>query len=426
MKEHPPFARLVLEQVARVAGLRFDDGRLSTALAVVAEWIESNRISRLEDVDARAREQLLELLVVHESYFDRDLDQLEIIGRIALTELDHSHSHIRLWSAGCAGGEEAYSLAFMCVARGMLRRVSVLGTDLSAPALHRAAAGRYRNWSVRLGASTPAMRFLVQEGTEYVVPETIRRAVRFEQLNLVEDEFPPDQHVITCRNVLIYLSPAAVATVAAKLANALASDGWLFVAPSDPRLDDYADLVPFITDKGVHYRRRSGSARPVAAPIVRPFSPPQSVSTTKTTRGAPKSRQATTTQPVRPIVDADTVRFLADRGLYEEARQALRQALHAHPLDAEAHFLAAMLEEDARSALDHLERAAYLAPQAPLVHLATGHLHATLGDVKRSRRSYSIAIEMLDALPADSRVQWSDESPAALAAAARNNLSALQ
>lgn len=406
----------LLESLTRPSGLVFQDVRLASALSTVEAWRTRYGIEQAGDADDASRARLLEELVVHESYFDRDLEQRDAIDRLALAELASRHDHLRLWSAGCAAGEETYSLAFLCAGRGLLSRAEILGTDLSRPALARARAGRYRAWSVRLGSMSPALRFLEHDGAEYRVPDEVRRVVRFEQLDLVQDKFPTEQHLITCRNVLIYFDRTAIATVARKLADALADDGWLFVAPSDPRLDEHAPLAATITDRGVHYRKAAMRTRP------RPI----------TGAPAPRVRAPSVAPIARPAVvavpreaPATAIRALADRGATEAAREALAAALALAPLDPELHFLAAMLADDPHAALASIDRAAYLAPEIPLVHLVAGHFHVAVGDNRAARRAYEAAIATLAKLPADQRVPWSDETADMLAAAARRSLAAL-
>ncbi|CAN5448909.1 protein-glutamate O-methyltransferase CheR [soil metagenome] len=418
----------VLDEVNRHAGLFFKDVRLAGAVETIEEWIAEHGIEHAVDVGPGvALDALLEDLVVHESYFDRDIEQLRLVDELVLGGLVRTTEAIRVWSAGCASGEEPYTLAFMLAARGLLPRATILATDLSRPALARARAGRYREWAVRTGAQSPAMRFLVKTGSEWSVPSSIKAAVAFEPLNLVEDAFPEDQHLITCRNVLIYLDRAAIAVVAQKFAAALAPDGWLFVAPSDPRLDPHAALAATVTDRGVYYRR-ADQAKPVTPPPHRPRAsdpPPMFVPPPRIAR-APSA-----TVPPAPKHDTraarDRARVLADRGDDEGARKVLEAAIAATPLDGELYFLEAVLfaADNPEAALACLDRAIYLAPDAPVSYLFAARLRQSKGDRAGARRLYARALDLLDASPPDERVVWSDEPAWIMADACRQALAAL-
>lgn len=427
MRMHDQLVTRALDEVNRHAGLFFKDVRLTGAVETIEEWIAAHGISNPVDIGPGvAFDALLEDLVVHESYFDRDIEQLRLVDELVLAQLARTTDSIKVWSAGCASGEEPYTLAFMLAARGLLERATITATDLSRPALARARAGRYRAWAVRTGAASPAMRFLELSGSEWSVPAPIKATVDFELLNLVEDPFPADQDLITCRNVLIYLDQAAITVVAQKLANALAPAGWLFVAPSDPRLDPHAALEATVTDRGVYYRR-ADQVRPVLARTPRASVPPP-LATTPPMRVA---RAPSVKVPPAPKHDTraarDRARVLADRGDYEAARKVLEHAIAATPLDGELYFLEAVLfaADNLEAALTSLDRAIYLSPDAPVSYLFAGRLRHSRGDVIGAKRSYARALALLESSPPDERVVWSDEPAWIMAEACRQALAGL-
>ena len=227
----------VLALIAQHSGLAFPAVRRDTAIQAIGEFMREKKLRSDRDVLDQLP-ALLERLVIHESFFDRDIEQLAFLDETVLPELSAVTGKVRVWSAACAGGEEAYTLAFMLARRGMFERCTVLGTDLSEPAIARARIGRYRAWSTRLGPATPAARFLEVADAQFQVPARFLDAVRFARLNLVEDAYPTGQHLILCRNVLIYFDPRSIAIVANKLAAALDPRGWLAVGPAEPRLDE--------------------------------------------------------------------------------------------------------------------------------------------------------------------------------------------
>ena len=147
---HDQLVTRALDEVNRHAGLFFKDVRLTGAVETIEEWIAAHGISNPLDIGPGvAFDALLEDLVVHESYFDRDIEQLRLVDELVLAQLARTTDSIKVWSAGCASGEEPYTLAFMLAARGLLERATITATDLSRPALARARAGRYRAWAVR-------------------------------------------------------------------------------------------------------------------------------------------------------------------------------------------------------------------------------------------------------------------------------------
>lgn len=415
----------------QLAGLSFKDARLAGARELIEAWLTRNSIDNVTQIGSgRAMDELLEELVVHESYFDRDLDQLRMVDELVFAPWEQTRDELRVWSAGCAAGEEPYTLAFMLETRGLLRRTTITATDLSKAALARARAGRYRAWSLRTGAHTPAMRYLTRSGTDLCVPDAIRSTVEFRQLNLVEDPYPANQHLVVCRNVLIYLTVAAIAKVANKFADALAPDGWVFMAPSDPRLDPYAPLTPTVTDRGIYYRRaeraRSAGVAPPAA-IAAPTFARQPVRAAQPPPRPAKPAAARVPPPAVPPSASSAVHQLADHGDYAGARDLIAKALVASPLDGELYFLAAVLaaDEDVSASLGALDRAIYLEPQVPVSYLFAGQLRHSRGDVVGARRAYRSALQILETLAPDAPVPWTDEPARIMTTACRQALESL-
>jgi chemotaxis protein methyltransferase CheR len=199
-------------------------------------------------------------LTVGETYFFRDPARFDFIRQTVLPELRSRPGRaVRAWSAGCATGEEAYSLAMLFEQEGLRDCYWLLATDLSRPALERARQARYTRWSLR--GRTTALPYLTQQGELYVVDERVRRQVIFEQLNLAGDSYPSpatgtwELDLVLCCNVLIYLDEATVQRVAEGLFGALAPGGWLITAACDPPLAEKAPFVPVVGDAGVFYRR---------------------------------------------------------------------------------------------------------------------------------------------------------------------------
>ncbi|CAN5762104.1 protein-glutamate O-methyltransferase CheR [soil metagenome] len=427
----------VLALIAERSGLVFPDIRGETAVQAIGEFmVERNLRSDRELLNSGQLPELLERLVVHESFFDRDVEQLSFLGEIVVPELARvAPGKLRVWSAGCAGGEEPYTLAFMLAKAGLYERSTVLGTDLSEPALARARRGRYRAWSTRLGPGTPAARYLEPVDTQFQVPSRFVQTVSFRRLNLVEDAYPDGQHLILCRNVLIYFDPKSIEVVANKLAGALDRNGWLAVGPSDPRLDEVAPLDLVIDDRGMFYRPRT-SARREATPLFATRSPavdwvaPPSEPLEDAFERPPPSvpvRDVAPREAQPATVDVHEIRRLANVGDLPRAQAVLAAALTARPLDAELYFLQAVLaaERDPVAALASLTRCIYLDPTQVGAHLLAASLRRARGHTAEARQAYRATLTLLTRLPATDLVPWIDETAGSLTTVCRSALEQL-
>jgi chemotaxis protein methyltransferase CheR len=208
--------------------------------------------------DAAAVEILTEHAVVRETAFWRHPEQLELVGRLAAEWA----RPVSVWSAGCATGEEPYSLAMALLERGRADvEDRIVATDVSARALAAGRAGLYGARSVRKLPRGPGERWLGPpgEGGMRRVHPSLAARVRFERQNLVKDSPPAGGpfDVVMSRNVLIYFAPPVAAEVLYRLAAALAPGGALVLGPVELPLAAALPLE-WVQDGGATYLRRSG------------------------------------------------------------------------------------------------------------------------------------------------------------------------
>ncbi len=213
---------------------------------------------RYDDPDKVELQRLNEALLVHETYFFRELAPVEILVDTYLREALAKRGRLRVWSAACATGEEPYTLAMLLDDRGMLDRTEIVATDLSTAAIARAMAGRHSKRSIRGEPPELAGRYLERGPSHVTVAPRIRDAVRFRTLNLLDDTAVSalgSFDAILCRNVLIYFSDEQVVRVVDRLARALEPNGTLAVGVSESLLRFGTSLVCEERGSSFFYRR---------------------------------------------------------------------------------------------------------------------------------------------------------------------------
>ena len=186
------------------------------------------------------RQALIPHLTNNESYFLRERGSLDVIRAEILPALAAATpGEVSLLSAACAAGEEAYTLAILARESGLFRArgVRVTGLDLDGEVLARARAGVYGEHAFRGTEGEWRRRFFSPRGEgAWEVKAEVRELVRFRQVNLVHpgwwEKLPP-QHLILCRNVMIYFGEDGIRRVAEGLYNALAPGGYLFVGHAE-------------------------------------------------------------------------------------------------------------------------------------------------------------------------------------------------
>ena len=209
--------------------------------------VEPRALERRLLVDRGTLGLLVSFLVVSESFFFRHEDQNPYLLE-HLRELSRERQRAVVWSAGCARGEEAYSVGLLLTdAFGPEVRcwVDLLGTDLSAPAIARARTGEFGSWSWRRGSQHRQHVTFRPDGS-FRIADWLRDWIRFDTA-LVADRARtmPEDHVdiILFRNVGIYQTRAALAETHYALLRVLKPGGLLFIAPSDPTPSGF-ELVP--------------------------------------------------------------------------------------------------------------------------------------------------------------------------------------
>lgn len=372
---------------------------------------------RLEQ-DPVAREELADALRVPETYFLRSAQQLEAVRHQALPALTVTRpGPLRIWSAGCASGEEAYSLAIVLETADLGGRGRILATDRSAAALAAAAEGVYGARSLRsLEPSQRDRYFTAAAATgRHAVAARLRRHVTFQQHDLVADPFPSGLDLIVCRNVLLYLTEEHGAAVVERFAAALAPGGWLVLGSADPH-HHAADVLERVrTGSGSLYRRHAGAGLPVAQarsparggrplraarPAVGP-APPVS--------GA-RDRSDSTSRETPELVVAPDVEFgQVELGAVEleHAIDRCRAALVDRPLEAGLHErLATLLLEAGRAEQAHrvATAAVFLDPERALAQLVLGRSLLAMAEPASAARTFRHARELLVDLPVDAPV----------------------
>lgn len=359
--------------------------------------------------DPTALDELAESLRVGETFFLREPGQLDAIKGLVLPAMAHepqgSDRPLHVWSAGCASGEETYTLAILLEQAGLIGRVEVLGTDRSETAIAAARRGEYRPWALRAVDDDQRGRWFdpPEAGERWSVTARLRRGVTFRCHDLVEDPYPAGQDLVVCRNVLLYLTAAGGRSVVERLAGALAPGGWLVLGSSDPHHDAGDLLEPVRTGEGHVYRRPGG---PGTAP------PPIAARGAARTPAPPPHRPAGTSATAPPSTPSSapaptpaTTRDVAD------ALARCERDLARRPLDADAHGLHAMrLLEAGQPARAHRAAAAalFLTPDLPGVQVLLGRAHLALGDTAAAARAFRNARHLLIGLPDDTLVPPSD------------------
>ena len=370
--DHERFSRLLLEH----CGLNFSDSRRAElelgvrqafAASTCADLDEYYRLLQDPIMGRMDLDRLINAVTVNETHFFRDAAQFDALYQWVLPELierKRASRILRVWSAGCASGEEPYSIAMLL--RDLLPDVdewaiTILGTDINTEALDRARKATYGEWAFREDrAKQWRPRYFRPRGNRYRLVPEVQRMVGFAKLNLAESCFPAYEtnttliDLILCRNVTIYFSESITQQVVDRFYDALVDGGWLVVGHSEPSLYTYRRFQARNFPDTILYQRTGqptvlpiewdftiqSALAPVTIPAfvsgpvgqsIQPTSVPPTIPACVPT-GADTTRRG----PVAPV-SAETpepfelARELLEYGHSEEARDVLLKLIETRP-----------------------------------------------------------------------------------------------
>lgn len=464
-----PVERLRTMVTSRL-GLALDDGKTAFLGEVFRRRLQAHGsdcesyLARLErdpswsEIPALAQE-----LTVGETYFFRNPEQFRAFREVVLPERLRARSaerRLRFVSAGCASGEEAYTIAI--VVREALAdptwEVSIRAVDVNRALLARGESGRFSSWALRATPLEAQQRWFCHRGQDAMLDDAIRAAVRFEERNLAEGDGelwqPGAYDAVFCRNVLMYFTPEAARAVVARIASALAPGGFLFLGHAENLRGLSQDFQLLHTHDTFYYRLRKGGGRDelrssapaaLAAEIAslstataadetwvevigRATDRIQALTRTPAARSAAASvpspaaasdlglvldllRQERFVEaldrlqalPPGSARDPDVLLLsavlLTHQGQLAAAEEVCQRLLAIDGLNAGAHYVLALCREgagDRKGAEDHDQVAVYLDPTFSMPRLHLGLLARRAGDREAARRELGHAAALLE------------------------------
>ncbi|MGZ0153575.1 CheR family methyltransferase [Kribbella sp. WER1] len=211
---------------------------------------------------------LFNTILINVTSFFRDAESWTYLQREILPDLLStigSEEDVRVWSAGCSSGEEAYSLAIIFAqALGIeecARRVKIYGTDVDEEALREARTGAYSAKSLEALPEELRSVYFEQSGPRFVFRSDLRRRVIFGRHDITRDAPISRLHLLVCRNTLMYFNVEAQQQIIDRFHFALREESYLFLGKAEMLLSD-GERFDVVSMRQRIFRRRLGKAAP--------------------------------------------------------------------------------------------------------------------------------------------------------------------
>lgn len=406
------------------------------------DWLTSAPLTRSQI------EILASHLTIGETYFFREKMSFEMLKdhilRTLIPSRQETDKRLRLWSAGCATGEEPYTLAMLLsdiVPDVRHWNITILATDINPRFLHKASEGVYSEWSFRdVPQSCKEKYFKRAKDGRYEILPRIKKMVTFSYLNLMENVYPSllnntnAMDVILCRNVLMYFQGQNQRKVIGNLYRSLTDKGWLIVGASEMSHVLFSQFDAGDQPGAPCYLKAERTVA-VPEPKIKFDSLPTSPLSAAPERLVPERLNSKT--PVRKETPhqtlLETAYSLYEQGSYEEAAVSVLNALSDNRKDSKAlmllaksyanqgklseaikwcekaiaadklnpscHYLCATILQEqglVEEGIKALRKALYADHNFVLAHFAIGHLMQRKGIPREAERHFENACSLLN------------------------------
>lgn len=432
--DSPEFQSLKAAVIER-SGLAYYSDKNSSLARAVCKRIQlcgdidlADYLDRLLSSDDEEWNALIETITIGETYFFRYPAHFDALRDYVVADCLNERGPLRVWSAGCSNGAEAYSVSilFRRDLRASIgdRGYSILGTDICHSSLHAAEIANYSDWDLRGVDERFRLEYFQRIGRRWQLQDEFKQGVRFRHQNLVDADSPlwdtteSAFDIIFCRNVLIYFDMDTCRRLLLRLHTCLRPGGWLIVGHAESYLEISRTFEPVQFDGATLYRRSTPgiSAGPrsrtrsqnhsnsldispaispnIRAPVWQPSPLP-----TVAPQGDTPAGPAIEDPGERKRVLLSELRRLADSGCWADAERRCDELLETYPLDAEVHYLSGLIQEQqgARDAAESmLKRALYLDSDFALAHFHLGMLNAARSDIDAAERCLRNVADLIE------------------------------
>lgn len=210
-------------------------------------------VERLKS-DHNVFQQFVSYLTINVSEFYRNPEQWEYLDKTVFPELIKKFgTRLNIWSAACSTGDEPYSLVMALSKHVPIDNVKIHATDIDSEILEKAAVGLYDSKSINSVPEEFKKRYFDEIANSYKIKDEIKRHVEFQKHNLLADRYPVNQHMIVCRNVLIYFTDEAKDKIFKSYFDSLTPGGVLFIGSTEQILN--YDKIGFVRKNSFFYEK---------------------------------------------------------------------------------------------------------------------------------------------------------------------------
>lgn len=389
---------------------------------------------------------LVTCLTIGETYFFRDKKLFEIIRQKILPELidkrKYSSRSLKIWSAGCSSGEEAYSIAILI--KELIHDyetwdIKILATDINEKFLNKARNAVYTDWSFRgVDLSFKNKYFNKIDNIHYKLKDDVVKLVEFHNLNLADNNYilfnsmKKDIDIIFCRNVLMYFNKQRAQEIIAGFYNIVTDGGWLVSAPTESLYLNDTAFVPVNINGTFLYHKDKNKVNLVGQPnrgfmltdymSVKDKKLEQYISLTRNNNITFEILEVKATnvtelkeisnKPEFNTNDYETLaRSYANEGKLDEALKCCEQAICEDKINSRLYHLLASIQQELGNideSVVSLKKAIYLDSDFIIAYFDLGNLYLKQKKLKEAFKNFQITGELLSSFGEEEIIPYSE------------------
>jgi chemotaxis protein methyltransferase CheR len=389
-------------------------------------------------------ELLISELTIGETYFFREKSIFSALETKVLPQIIQANSHsrkIRIWSAGCATGEELYSISILMQNRFSEELkgwdVTLLGTDINRKFLNSANEGKYRRWSFREVDESLVEDCFERDGEYFILKPRYRTGICFQYHNLVSNPFPSildnlgNFDLVMCRNVMIYFDKSVLQKIIQGFQRSLKEGGYLVVGHAEHMGAMFKEFQILKTDAGIIYQKKDLSGffetqkMNISPAIIKDKNPDylQSLKNSKfldklgpIKTSAIKNNSDISANPesAKHIIELksfEKLQALLHEGDWTGAYAEAQSLEGSHKLNVLWQFYNAIICDSlgfSQRAEEHLRKTIYLDRKFILGHYHLALFYYRNKDMMKSKKSFLNVNDLLSQMAADEKVPYSE------------------
>ena len=455
--------KLFQDLILNYSGIHLDETKCNSLSPVISQYLSKQNFNSFEkyyrfllqnSYPVTEIRELIPYVTINETSFFRNPAQFTVLRDHVLpditTERFNKTKNLKIWSAGCATGEEPYSIAITIREKLPFPDrwdIEILATDIDYNVIKKAENGIYNRRALRNVSESLQKKYFSQVGNQYELNQNVRDMVTFREFNLKQAVFPTPEggnwDIIFCRNVIIYFDSEFTTQIVENFGRCLDEKGSLFLGHSETLLG-ISESFSVIDFGGTHiYKKENDVINKTPAAKLKQQS--KSIRSEYANRNI-LSRKASKWNDVALTngylandsfvsktknpknandlsIDAGTVdgktlvsyyltkgKSAADAGNYASASESYQKVLEADPLCVEAHFFMALVSENL-SEIDHAveayQKTIYIDESCVLAHFNLARLYRLAGNQQDAVREYRNTVRKLQQFSEDKEIKFS-------------------